>query len=239
MVLGLEPSQRFSVAPRVSYLGHGQLESSTENLSSLQVISHELGHVQEFRREAREDGADIRSLDVKIHYELRGGKLVAVGGETSVLTAKRNEEITTSNLEPYSDGQSLKDFLKQTPEKKGFDPREINTIEKKEELESKIKNLEDLLHADTEFSYDSLGKSNTNANPLERKSSKSEFYKEEMVREKKRLEEEVRLLKMQEETRKTFAMLTELQKTMVANVFGMMQIGSEDLKPGTLLETFI
>ncbi len=222
---------------RVAYIGHGKLESSSENLSSLHVISHELGHAQEFRSQALRDHSEIRSLDVKIHYENRNGKLVAVSGETSVLSAKKEEIGDRKELQPYTNGKSMSDLLKGDGSAKSIDPRRINETEKKEELENKIKSIEDLLQSEMKFDY--LQKKEDSAKEKVGMKDRPDFYKEEMIREKKRLEEEVRLLKMQEETRKTFAMLTDIQRSMLANVFGMMQIGSENLSPGTLLETFI
>lgn len=73
----------------VKYIGHGQLESAPQASSILHVISHELGHVAEFRNEAIRDSAEIRSLDVSIEYEMRDGKLVAVAGETRATTVKK------------------------------------------------------------------------------------------------------------------------------------------------------
>lgn len=85
-------SQLYSQKPRENdtlyYVGHGQLEKSPASTSVMHVISHELDHVAEFKSQAIRDRAEIRSLDIKIDYEYRNGKLVAVGGETSVLTAE-------------------------------------------------------------------------------------------------------------------------------------------------------
>lgn len=70
----------------IHYRGHGKLDSSPASTSVLHVISHELDHVAEYKAEAVRKGADIRDINVKIRYEIRDGKMVAVGGETRVTT---------------------------------------------------------------------------------------------------------------------------------------------------------
>jgi hypothetical protein len=81
----------------IFYRGHGRLESSPASNSVLHVISHELDHVAEFKSQAIQDKVEIRSIDMNIHYEIRDGKLVAVGGDTKMITAKKLEEIKTSS----------------------------------------------------------------------------------------------------------------------------------------------
>lgn len=76
---------------RIYYRSHGNLESSAASFSVMHVIAHELRHLAEFRAKAREEGAEIRNEDVDIHYEIRNGRLVAVGGVTRVTTAKKTE----------------------------------------------------------------------------------------------------------------------------------------------------
>ncbi|WP_411824766.1 hypothetical protein [Leptospira sp. 'Mane'] len=224
---------------RVSYVGHGQLESAPETLSALHVIAHELGHAQEFRNQAFRDGAEVRSLDVKINYELRDGRMVAVSGETSAVTQKRKEkDPQDSSLQPYSDGKSFQDIFstqsKEEEEKKikGKDNDPIKRVEreKKVELETRIKELE--VRLDSEKTKEVTG------NKDDVSSVEQDFKSREIVQEKRRLEEEVRFLKMKEEIKETFSMLTDIRKMMVSNVFGMMQIGN-DSKPGQFFETFI
>lgn len=89
----------------VKYIGHGQLESAPQASSILHVISHELGHVAEFRNEAIRDRAEIRSLDVSIEYEMRDGKLVAVAGETRATTVKNR--MIGNKLSPRASGKSM------------------------------------------------------------------------------------------------------------------------------------
>lgn len=74
---------------RIHYRSHGGLESSAASFSVMHVIAHELGHLAEFRAKARAEGAEIRNEDIDIHYEIRNGRLVAVGGVTRVTTAKK------------------------------------------------------------------------------------------------------------------------------------------------------
>lgn len=93
----------------VKYIGHGQLESAPQASSILHVISHELGHVAEFRNEAIRDSAEIRSLDVSIEYEMRDGKLIAVAGETRATTVKKSDDqkrTSPESLEETDNSQS-------------------------------------------------------------------------------------------------------------------------------------
>ena len=84
---------------RLKYKGHGQIESATESSSIAHVMGHELTHVAEFRAEARREGSHVHSIDVKIDYEIRNGKLVAVSGETKALTYKKPEALNFSQDE--------------------------------------------------------------------------------------------------------------------------------------------
>ena len=74
---------------RIHYKGHGKLESAPTSSSIIHVIAHELDHVTEFKARAVRDKVDIRNLDMKINFEFRDGKLVAVGGKTQVTTSPR------------------------------------------------------------------------------------------------------------------------------------------------------
>ena len=59
----------------------------------MHVISHEPDHVAEFKSRRSATKQQIRNLDIKIDYEFRNGKLVAVGGETSVITKQSNKHL--------------------------------------------------------------------------------------------------------------------------------------------------
>lgn len=83
---------------RIYYRSHGKLESSSASFSVLHVIAHELSHLAEFRAKAREEGAEIRNEDIDIHYEIRNGRLVAVGGVTRVTTAKKVNQTEKENF---------------------------------------------------------------------------------------------------------------------------------------------
>ena len=72
------------------FKGHGKLESASESSSILHVISHELGHVAEFKAQAIRDKTEIRSIDMKIQFEFRDGRLVAVGGNTKMTSVEKN-----------------------------------------------------------------------------------------------------------------------------------------------------
>lgn len=111
------------------YIGHGQLESAPASTSVLHVISHELGHVAEFKSEAMRDRAEIRSLNMKIHYEFRNGKLVAVAGETEAITTKKSEETLRKDTE-ITQQESLKE--------KDFPKKEETSKTKSEDRENKF-----------------------------------------------------------------------------------------------------
>jgi hypothetical protein len=222
----------------VSYVGHGRLESSPETLSPLHVIAHEMGHVQEFRGEAIREGSEVRDIHVKINYEIRDGRMVAVSGETSATTQKRIEtKPKDPSLEPYSDGKSFKDLYTNSLEEDKKEGREskvnsfkISEREKKEELETKIKELAVKLESEKtrETAEGNDPKALTNKNDRAR----------EITQEKQRLEEEVRILKMKEALKESFDMLTDIRTMMISNVLGIMQVGNET-KPGQFINTLI
>lgn len=218
---------------RVNYAGHGQLESAPESLSALHVISHELGHAAEFKNEAFREGRDVQSVQVKINYELRDGRMVAVSGETHAVTRPKAKSEEDPALTPYSDGKSLKDLfqLKEDEDKKPnskektkLNPKELMQKSHEKELESKIKELE------TRLESEKTKKSSSDVHSAERL--------KEIESEKKRLEEEVRLIRVKEQLKETFALLTDFRKMMTSNLFGMMNIQTES-NSGNYLDTFV
>lgn len=223
---------------RVSYVGHGRLESSPETLSPLHVITHELGHVQEFRGDAVRNGSEIRDIQVKINYEIRDGRMVAVSGETSATSQKRIESKSKdSSLEPYSDGKSFKDLYANSLEEENKESKENQTTavkktdrEKKVELETKIKELEVRLEGE-KSKEKSVGKDTSD---IAQKNDRAR----EIALEKQRLEEQVRIIKMKEALKESFDMLTDIRKMMLSNVMGIMQIGNES-KPGQFVNALI
>lgn len=102
----------------VHYIGHGQLESSSENFSTLHVISHEMNHVSEFKSEASKLNMDIANLEVHVHYELRNGKLVAVSGETEATYLPKNKDEVKDSYISYSNlNQETDSFKKEKTDK--------------------------------------------------------------------------------------------------------------------------
>lgn len=102
----------------VHYIGHGQLESSAENFSTIHVISHEMNHVSEFKSEANKLGMDIADLNIHVHYELRNGKLVAVAGETeATYLPKKKDEIQDSYLSLFDLKLDIHEQKKEKTEK--------------------------------------------------------------------------------------------------------------------------
>ncbi|EMY77222.1 hypothetical protein LEP1GSC060_2888 [Leptospira weilii serovar Ranarum str. ICFT] len=124
------------------YIGHGQLESAPSSTSVLHVISHELGHVAEFRSDAMRDRAEIRSLNMKIHYEFRNGKLVAVSGETEAVTAKKSEETPRKNEISQDASSKEKDTLKKEEKTSAFNDREKQILSEIRRVESELQSFE-------------------------------------------------------------------------------------------------
>ncbi|URD70098.1 hypothetical protein [Leptospira borgpetersenii] len=144
------------------YVGHGQLESAPASTSVLHVISHELGHVAEFRSEAMRDRAEIRSLNMKIHYEFRNGKLVAVAGETEAVTARKSEETTRKN-ETSWDESSKKENVPKKEEKSyisssGLEDKEKQILLEIRKIESELQTFEAKKKVGNEQRFDSVRK---------------------------------------------------------------------------------
>ncbi|ABJ74870.1 hypothetical protein [Leptospira borgpetersenii] len=144
------------------YVGHGQLESAPASTSVLHVISHELGHVAEFRSEAMRDRAEIRSLNMKIHYEFRNGKLVAVAGETEAVTAQKSEETTRKN-ETSWDESSKKENVPKKEEKSyisssGLEDKEKQILLEIRKIESELQTFEAKKKVENEQRFDSVRK---------------------------------------------------------------------------------
>ncbi|EOQ89876.1 hypothetical protein LEP1GSC202_1670 [Leptospira yanagawae serovar Saopaulo str. Sao Paulo = ATCC 700523] len=220
---------------RVNYVGHGRLESAPESLSALHVISHELGHAQEFKNEAYLKGREVQSVHVKINYELRDGRMVSVSGETEAVTRPKSKSAEDPSLRPYSDGKSIQDLFQQKEEDKketkdsSFEksernnPKEIQKRSYEKNLETKIKELETRLESEK-------SKKSSDVASTERQ--------KELESEKKRLEEEVRLLRIKEQLKETFALLTDFRKMMSSNLFGMINY-QVDSRYGSTLDTFV
>ncbi|MDQ7242982.1 hypothetical protein QQ983_00960 [Leptospira borgpetersenii] len=138
------------------YVGHGQLESAPASTSVLHVISHELGHVAEFRSEAMRDRAEIRSLNMKIHYEFRNGKLVAVAGETEAVTARKSEETTRKNETSWD--ESSKKEEKSYISSSGLEDKEKQILLEIRKIESELQTFEAKKKVENEQRFDSVRK---------------------------------------------------------------------------------
>lgn len=207
------------------YIGHGQLESAPASTSVLHVISHELGHVAEFRSEAMRDRAEIRSLNMKIHYEFRNGKLVAVAGETEAVTAKKEEphsrNVIDSSLQK-SDSSS-RDADQTSSEKAEKNKKNESSKTESEDKEKQI--LSELRRIESEIrSFEN--------SPEEKSESFDSIRKSELEEKKRKLEMSLNQEKLKailEKTLDTFQELTEKQTEMslkILNVGEADQIGS-------------
>lgn len=150
----------------VHYIGHGQLESSPENFSALHVISHELGHVSEFKSEARRLGMDIADVNVHIHYELRNGKLVAVGGETEATYLPKKEKETPNEIEDIF-LSSIKSILDNPNNKLSEKKDKIQS--KLEEVQNDMKeiSIQNFLREDDFYSFADIKNSRRNEHLIE------------------------------------------------------------------------
>lgn len=207
------------------YIGHGQLESAPASTSVLHVISHELGHVAEFRSEATRDRAEIRSLNMKIHYEFRNGKLVAVAGETEAVTAKKEEEPRNKNVidSVLQKPESAQDTDKTSAEKAEKDKKSESSKTKPEDKEKQI--LSELRRIESEIqSFEN--------SPEEKNGSFGSIRKSELEEKKRKLEMSLNQEKLKavlEETLDTFRELTDKQTRMslkILNVGEADKIGS-------------
>jgi hypothetical protein len=242
----------------IQYIGHGKLESSPENFSILHVVSHELGHVQEFKNEAFRENRDITDIRVKIDWEMRpNGQIVAVSGETSATTRAKSEK--NQSLEPYSGPKFPLDpkatgLGNPNGEKKPaeMDPkssdtekspkekidshkeiREINLMARKESLEARLKQVNselEAIQASRRFQSSQIGEEGNRQSELER--------------ERRKMEEELRILRLEENTQKNFQFLSEAQRKIMENSFSLgvdnagIRLGLPGNKSGSLLDTF-
>lgn len=206
----------------IHYIGHGRLESSPENLSILHVVSHELGHVAEFKREAIQKGEDVVDIKVRVHYEMReNGKLVAVSGETEASFRSKNQEnLESSSLfQPYKDNRNYINAVEEEDEKSNEEKNktykeleDLSLLSRKEYLEGKLKQLESELQTITQ-------KKSINEQEMNRMDN--EYRTKELEREKRRLEEELRLIKLEEETRKNFEFLKNANLEYIQDSFNL------------------
>ncbi len=158
---------------RIYYRAHGNLESSPASFSVMHVIAHELRHLAEFRAKAREENAEIHNEDIDIHYEIRNGRLVAVGGVTRVITAKKSKE--------SEDNLSNKNIIQDTVE---FSIQDKT----KEEIQNKLNEVENDLNL---FLVKNLFQDKENQNILDTTKDERKIQGFERLKEtlKKRLEE--------------------------------------------------
>ncbi len=106
------------------------------------------------------DRAEIRSLNMKIHYEFRNGKLVAVAGETEAITTKKSEETLRKDTE-ITQQESLKekDFpKKEETSKTKSEDREKQILSEIRRIESELKIFETKKNAEEEKGFDSIRK---------------------------------------------------------------------------------
>ncbi|TGK03198.1 hypothetical protein EHQ53_07065 [Leptospira langatensis] len=197
----------------VQYIGHGQLESSPQSTSVLHVISHELGHVAEFRNEAIRDNAELRSLEVSIHYEMRDGKLVAVAGETKATTVKKPEKDSSKGWELAEQSQSA-DKKPESAKNKEAENRSDLISDKEWELMSELREID--------LELNRLDKGQVSNEDRERKTEDDARRHMELVERKRKLEmalSQEKLKALLDETLKTIQELNEKQIQFAGKVY--------------------
>ncbi|PJZ66843.1 hypothetical protein CH371_01725 [Leptospira wolffii] len=212
----------------VQYIGHGQLESSPQSTSVLHVISHELGHVAEFRSEAIRDRAEIRSIEVSIHYEMRDGKLVAVAGETRATTVKKSEEESPKRSEASSSSHSKSEDKDKSSEAKAAGRSELIS-DKEWELMSELREIDQEL--------DRLDTNELSSSDPENKSEDEAHKHMKLVERKRKLElalSQEKLKALLDETLQTIQELNEKQIQFAGKVYN----GEALEASGNLLESF-
>jgi len=95
-----EPAARGMMA----FDGHGMTEHSTEALSVAHVSAHERGHLNSYRMRALAEGYEVVSEDIDIRFEMRGGRLVAVGGEAKARLEPRETRDAVGTAPPTQGG---------------------------------------------------------------------------------------------------------------------------------------
>ncbi|MFB5650775.1 hypothetical protein ACE5IS_09035 [Leptospira wolffii] len=212
----------------VQYIGHGQLESSPQSTSVLHVISHELGHVAEFRNEAIRDRAEIRSMEVSIHYEMRDGKLVAVAGETRATTVKKSEEESPKHSETSSSSHSKPENKDKSSEAKAAGRSELIS-DKEWELMSELREIDQEL--------DRLDTNELSSSDPENKSEDEAHKHMKLVERKRKLElalSQEKLKALLDETLQTIQELNEKQIQFAGKVYN----GEALEASGNFLESF-
>ncbi|MBE7412161.1 MAG: hypothetical protein L6Q54_09060 [Leptospiraceae bacterium] len=189
----------------IGYIGHGQLESSPASMSVLHVISHELDHIAEFKNEAIRDNAEIRSIDMKIDFEFRDGKLVAVSGKTTATSKIRSNEkkpnVSETNAQNEDNQKDNKNNLELKPEKEKIASEEKKLLYRIEYINSEINLLENKNYY-------------TEPEPKNIYDKKDEQRKKELKEKKQKLEIELSNLKIKTQIENSQEMLKEsLDKT--------------------------
>lgn len=175
----------------VHYKGHGKLESSPASTSALHVIGHELDHLADIRSDARRKNLDVRSVDLDIKYEIREGRLIAVGGRTQAVLVEKKQ-----NKEPENE------FLYHFKEDVILDINpEMFTFQSGNFVQSSHSDVESLLRV-------RLNKIDTELNRLDLEVKSKEIEKEkldehnlskqELASKKMKLENELEYIKNQE-----------------------------------------
>ncbi|EMK00417.1 hypothetical protein AB3N61_16805 [Leptospira sp. WS58.C1] len=231
MNLGVIQSSSMLERPKdnsVKYIGHGQLESAPQASSVLHVISHELGHVAEFRNDAIRDNAELRSIDVSIEYELRDGKLVAVAGETRATTVKKAEKEKPNVSSLNEEGAKSNNSADSTKNKEAASHSDLIS-DKEWELMSELREI------DLELNRLDKNQVSSHDNP-ERKSEDEARRHMELIERKRKLEmalSQEKLKALLEETLKTIQELNQKQLQFAGKVY----YGDAISSAGNLLET--
>lgn len=97
-----------NVPQKIQYRGHYGIESAAPSTSTGHVVLHESRHIREFKAEAAMEGKEVINEQIRIQYEFRDGKLVAVSGEATALIAdkKKNDVLSKDQILINEEGKN-------------------------------------------------------------------------------------------------------------------------------------
>lgn len=137
----------------IKYRGHSGMESASPATSTGHVVLHESKHIREFEAEAALEGKTVKNEQIRIQYEFRDGKLVAVSGEATALIAdkKKNGILSKEQILISEEGKNKLSTKESANNEELQNPAKINNLPPDskiilEKIEAKINKLKDDLN---------------------------------------------------------------------------------------------
>ncbi|OGW23151.1 MAG: hypothetical protein A2X55_09260 [Nitrospirae bacterium GWB2_47_37] len=194
----------------MSYSAEGATEKANPQLSIAYVVGHELGHASTNRMLAISKGEEV---DQNITYKVtvRDGRLTAVGGTTEATFKKtdvksRKPETVSKSQEPGVQ-RPAKNITSSPPDTAVIYGRQIQSLKvKREELEQRLMDMKNGENAEGITGLESESGMQETGMPLSQDLSLRDYIKdseqERMKREIKRLEQDIKEVKTNDEDRK-------------------------------------